>query len=88
MNGFSSGDGWEYSGGCAVGSGSGATGFSPAEHRFRDMAWGRSPSSSSLCFFAFPLTEYGHFGIWQRHLRLLVGRQPSAALGIGDVCDD
>jgi hypothetical protein len=54
VSGFTSEDGWGYSGSCAVGNGSGATGFS--QESVVPATWGRSPASGSICFFSFPST--------------------------------
>jgi len=53
-------DGWGYSGGCVVGTGSGATGFS--QESILPTAWGRSPASDSLCFFSFPVAGTSIYG--------------------------
>jgi hypothetical protein len=60
VSGFNNGDGWEYSGPCAVGNGSGAVGFS--SESIVPTAWGRSPASGSPCFFAFPATGNSVYG--------------------------
>jgi hypothetical protein len=60
VSGFSGGDGWGYSGGCQVGSGSGATGFS--SQSVVSTVWGQSPAPGSVCFFFFPSTGNSVYG--------------------------
>ena len=60
VSGFTGGDGWAYSGNCAVGNGSGATGFS--QESVVPTTWGRSPAPGKICFFFFPATGNNIYG--------------------------